>query len=64
MEVKRKAIPIEAKYRSKLPETTINEIEEFMKEKKSPIGFVITKDLFRTEGKIIKLPLWLFLLIV
>ena len=64
MEIKRKGIPFEAKYRSKLPESTINEIEEFLKEKKSPLGFVVTKDLFKTEGKIIKIPLWIFLLIV
>ena len=64
MEVKRKGIPFEAKYRNKLPESTINEIEEFLKEKKSPVGFVITKDLFKTEGQIIKMPLWIFLLIV
>ncbi|KKP29558.1 MAG: hypothetical protein UR15_C0012G0004 [Parcubacteria group bacterium GW2011_GWA2_31_28] len=64
MEVRRKPIPIESKYRNVLPEKNIVEIEEFLKETKSPFGIVVTKSLFKTEGNIIKIPLWLFLLIV
>jgi len=64
MEIKRKPIPVESKYRNVLPETTLVEIEEFLKENKSPFGMVITKNLFKTEGNIIRIPLWLFLLIV
>lgn len=64
MEIKRKPIPIESKYRNVLPEASLVEIDEFLKETKSPFGIVVTKSLFKTEGKIIKIPLWLFLLIV
>lgn len=64
MEVKRKPLPIESKYRNVLPETSIVEIDEFLKENKSPFGIVVTKSLFKTEGNIIRIPLWLFLLIV
>ena len=64
IEIKRMGIPFEAKYRSKLPDSTINEIEGFLEEKKSPFGFVITKDLFKLEGRILRIPLWIFLMIV
>jgi len=64
MEVKRKPIPIESKYRNVLPEKSLVEIDEFLKETKSPFGIIVTKNLFKTEGNIIRIPLWLFLLIV
>ena len=64
MEIKRTGIPFEVKYRNKLPDSTIEEIEAFLNEKKSPFGFVITKNLFKLEGNVLRLPLWLFLLIV
>ncbi|MEK6893652.1 MAG: ATP-binding protein [Nanoarchaeota archaeon] len=64
MEVKRKPIPIESKYRNVLPETTLLEIGDFLKENKSSFGIIVTKNLFKTDGNIIKIPLWLFLLIV
>ncbi len=64
IEVKRKPIPIESKYRNTLPETTLLEMDEFIKSNKSPFGIVVTKSLFKTEGNIIKIPLWVFLLIV
>lgn len=64
IEVERKPIPLESKYRSILPEETLLEINEFLKETKSPFGIVVTKSLFKTEGNIIRIPLWLFLLIV
>lgn len=64
MEIKRKPIPIECKYRRTLPEETILEIQEFMKEYKSPFGIVITKELYKSEEGIIRIPFWLFLLII
>jgi len=63
-EIKRKPIPIESKYRGTLPEATITEMKEFLKEYKSPFGIVITKDLYKIEDNIIRIPFWLFLLIV
>lgn len=64
IEVRRKPIPIESKYRNVLPEKNIIEINEFLKDNKSPFGIVVTKSLLKTEGNVIKIPLWLFLLIV
>ena len=64
MEVRRKPIPVESKYRNVLPEASIAEINEFLKESKSPFGIVVTKGLFKSEGEVIRIPLWLFLLIV
>lgn len=64
METKRKPIPIEAKYRNTLPETAITEIKDFLKEYKSPLGIVVTKDLLKLEDEIFRIPLWLFLLII
>jgi len=63
IEIKRKPIPIESKYSSSLPETTINEIKDFLKEYRSPFGIVITKDLYKIQDEIIRIPFWLFLLL-
>ncbi len=62
--VKRKLIPIESKYRSKTPKDSVASISNFIKEKNSPFGIIITKDEFSLEGKILKMPLWVFLLVV
>ena len=62
--IKRKLIPIESKYRSKIPKETIDVIKDFIKEKNSPFGIIITKDEFGLEDNIFKIPLWLFLLII
>jgi len=64
MEIRRKPIPIESKFRGVLPEATLNEIENFIKEYKSPFGIVITKDLYKIEGNIARIPLWMFLLLI
>ena len=62
--IKRKLIPIESKYRGKIPNETIESIKEFIKEKNSPFGIVITKDEFGLIDNILKIPLWVFLLVV
>ena len=62
--IKRKFIPIESKYRSKIPKETIESIKEFIKEKNSPFGIIITKDEFSLVDNILKIPLWVFLLII
>lgn len=64
MEIKRKPIPIESKFRGVLPESTIEEIKDFIKEYKSPFGIVVTKDLYKIEDNIARIPLWLFLLMI
>src|SRR3989338_4178949 len=62
--IKRKLIPIESKYRSKIPKESIEAINGFIKEKDSPFGIIITKDEFDLENNILKIPLWVFLLVV
>lgn len=62
--IKRKLIPIESKYRSKVPKESVLAIKEFIREKNSPFGFVITKDEFELVDNILKIPLWVFLLVV
>lgn len=62
--IKRKLIPIESKYRSKTPKESIEAIKEFIKEKNSPFGIIITKDEFDLDGNILKIPLWVFLLVI
>jgi uncharacterized protein len=62
--VKRKPLPIESKFKTKFEGETFGIMEQFLEKNKSPFGFVITKDLFERRGKIIKIPLWVFLLII
>lgn len=62
--VKRKAIPIESKFRKKMPKETMEVMDEFLKDNKSPFGIVITKNTFKAEDKVIRIPLWMFLLMV
>lgn len=62
--VKRKPIPIESKFRKKIPRNIYESIEEFSKENESPFGVIITKDEFSIKGKIIEIPLWAFLLMI
>lgn len=64
IEIRRKPIPIECKFRSTLPEATINQIQEFIKDYKSPFGIVVTKDLYKIENNIARIPLWLFLTMI
>ena len=64
IELKRKAIPIESKFRSTLPDATIQEIKYFMKKNTSPFGIVVTKDLYKVEDNILRIPFWLFLSLV
>ncbi len=62
--IKRKLIPIESKYRTKIPGESIEAIKGFIKEKNSPFGIIITKDEFGLKDNIFKIPLWVFLLMV
>lgn len=62
--IKRKAIPIEMKYRTNFSLETFEALNEFIKEKNSPFGMIITKNTFQLEGKILMVPLWVFLLMI
>lgn len=62
--IKRTAIPIESKFRTRTRSDTVSAMKGFIKEHKSPFGIVITKNEFQLEGNMIKIPLWVFLLMV
>jgi len=62
--VKRKAIPIESKFRKKISKETYEVLENFINENKSPFGMIVTKESFFIKNKIIGIPLWAFLLMV
>ena len=62
--IKRKAIPIESKYRTRIRDDPKNSLMEFVEDKKCPFGIIITKDEFGLERNIIKAPLWIFLLMI
>jgi len=64
IEVKRKAIPIELKYQSEITGSDTLGLKEFIKEFNPPFGILITKNLLKAEGKILFIPLWLFLLMI
>jgi predicted AAA+ superfamily ATPase len=64
MSLRRKVIPIESKFRTVIPREVIETMKEFMSANKSPFGIIITKEEYRVEENIIKIPLWLFLLII
>ena len=52
-------IPIEVKNRSKTDATGVG---VFMEKYKSPFGFIVSRDRLELKGKIIYMPLWLFLI--
>ncbi len=56
-------IPIESKYRMTIGSDTLQNLSKFVEDKKCPFGIVVTKDEFGLADKIIKIPLWVFLLI-
>ncbi|HLC63018.1 MAG TPA: ATP-binding protein [Candidatus Nanoarchaeia archaeon] len=64
LQVKRKPIPIESKFRKKISGEVYDSIELFLSENNSPFGIVVTKDDFKIRDKIIDVPLWIFLLMV
>ena len=63
LELKKKPIPIEVKYANQINNKTISEIKEFIQNYKSTFGIILTKDtLEQKEGKVLLIPLWLFLI--
>ena len=57
-------LPIEVKYRNRIDEKDVKAIREFVESGKAPFGFVVTVDRLGKEGKLLYVPLWLFLLMV
>jgi hypothetical protein len=64
LQVKRKPIPIESKYRRRISGDVYESIDSFLSENDAPFGIIITKNDFKIKNKIIEIPLWVFLLIV
>jgi len=62
--LKRRAIPIESKFRNTISSEINQTILGFIKEHKSPFGIIITKESYKLNGKILEVPLWVFLLMV
>ncbi len=62
LELARQLIPIEVKYRNEISSRELRGLHEFLNEHEKSFGVVITKDLLDLRGRIVYLPLWLFLL--
>jgi len=61
VELFKKPIPIEVKYQENVSEPELVGIHEFIERHMSPIGFVVTRNDLKLEGRLIFVPLWLFL---
>ncbi len=57
-------LPIEVKYRNRIDRPDVKTIREFVENWRAPFGLVITVDKLDKDGKLIFLPLWLFLLMI
>jgi len=64
LQVKRKSIPIESKYRRRISKDVYESIDYFLSENSAPFGIIVTKNDFKIKNKIIEIPLWVFLLMV
>jgi len=64
LQVKRKPIPIESKYRKRISGDVYESIDYFLSENNAPFGIIVTKNDFKIKSKIIEIPLWVFLLMV
>ena len=63
LEVAKKPIPIEVKYRDDVPDNILKGFTTFLKsKKKSPFGIVVSRDVLKRREDFIIIPLWLFLL--
>jgi predicted AAA+ superfamily ATPase len=55
-------IPIEVKYQNDISRGELDGVHSFLDEFNSPFAIIVTKDTFKIEGKLLFVPLWLFLL--
>jgi predicted AAA+ superfamily ATPase len=62
MEINNKPIPIEVKYRSDIPGSTLKGIKSFQKNFKCPFGVVVTRDVLDLRENLVYVPLWLYLI--
>lgn len=63
VELLRKPLPIEVKFAEAVREKELRGLKEFMDRFSPPLGIVVTKNLLDLEGRVVYVPLWLFLLI-
>src|SRR3989338_7001870 len=54
-------LPVEVKYRNRIDKPDVKAIREFVENGQAPFGFVVTVDKLEKDGKLIYVPLWLFL---
>jgi len=57
-------LPVEVKYRNRIDKSDIKAIRDFVENGQAPFGIVVTADKLDKNGKLIFIPLWLFLLTV
>ena len=57
-------LPIEVKYQSKIAKSDRYSIIDFLKSSGINKGIILSKDIIESNGKIITLPVWLFLMLV
>lgn len=62
--LRRKPIPFESKYSASIGRDTLDCMEKFIVDYKSPFGVIVTKDELQLGAKILFIPLWVFLLLV
>lgn len=63
VELLRKPVPVEVKYRDVIEERDLKGLREFVESQNPPFSIAVTKDRLDLSGSIIFVPLWLFLLI-
>lgn len=57
-----KILPFEIKFKNSIADKDLQGVSSFIDIHKPPFGFVLTKDILELKGRILLVPLWLFLL--
>ena len=61
LELFRKPVPIEIKYQNDISRGELEGVSSFLSKFKPSFGLVVTKDTLLIDGKMLFIPLWLFL---
>lgn len=61
MEIFRKPIPIEVKYREDIKKSELTGLYGFMEKYETPVNLVVTKNILKMDEKILYVPLWIYL---
>ncbi len=62
MEIGRRPVPIEVTSGDEIPQRKLRGIDRFERDHDPPLSIVVTKSILGSEGRRIRIPLWLFLL--